>query len=287
MIYHIPKFGFESTWRNKVRKWKNMNEATYNLEPTLALIIMQRQHMYFFRDPKVDFYNIEIPTIPIPSFIEDRFFEQFQELKDLLGMYNIVPSSCSDDSHLEGGGHIHLDLGCNFKRKSKTRGLFLQNLLRFMISNPYLAWAFNCPMDSVASICPIHYYLTYTETLKSDKKANKCYSVMLRGEFNTVEFRFFSMPKTVEQLKYHLSVARAIYKYCFDMACRREVILLEYNSYKQIRSITLTESIASLVILMEYTLKIKPEEYLFDNLRQRYAIEYGLKLKKSKQTMLI
>lgn len=120
------------------------------------------------------------------------------------------------------------------KHKEYINNLFADftwNLITFMMNNPWIAWAFNAPNDNDTAKSPLlnsggverdiedirSIGLQRTKEFTIDHKE---YSVVLRQELQTFEFRFFGMPKCEKELELHIDLAHAIFKYCFDLTVK-------------------------------------------------------------------
>jgi hypothetical protein len=221
-----------------------------------------------FDDLYLDDGNLEIPTKVVTS--KEKLLNQFGRLIKLMKEHNMVPSSESHNNNFEGGGHIHIGYdkllnipGSNLpeytdviKQKNEFLSLLYKNLAMFSINYPTIAWALNAPEDNINAMS-----LLQNKTLnkgidgvKASKGyryytgsgiASKCYAVSFRYDLRTFEFRFFTMPKTVEQLEFQIDLAQKIFKYCFDLTNKGIALEAKYTKPSEYVGFTIEEAVAN------------------------------------------
>jgi len=147
-----------------------------------------------------------------------------------------------------------------FKARAQIKNEFLsllyKNLAMFSINYPTIAWALNAPEDNINAMS-----LLQNKTLnkgingvKASKGfryytgsgiASKCYAVSFRYDLRTFEFRFFTMPKTVEQLEFQIDLAQKIFKYCFDLTNKGIALEAKYTKPSEYVGFTIEEAVAN------------------------------------------
>ena len=279
--YKEPAFGFESTWRFD-KSLKHIQEYVDNdmyfladpTEPYKFLIESPKfkktkEKLNLFDDIYLDDGNIEIPTKVVTS--KEKLLKQFGKLITLMKEHNMVPSSASHNNNFEGGGHIHIGYdkiinihGNNIpeyddviKKKNEFISLLFENLTTFTINYPTVAWALNAPEDNInAMSCLQNKTLKRgINMVKATKKSfsyaigtgisSKCYAISLRYDLKTFEFRFFTMPKTVEQLEFQIDLAQKIFKYCFDLTNKGIALEAKYTKPSEYVGFTVEEAVAN------------------------------------------
>lgn len=96
----------------------------------------------------------------------------------------------------------------------------------------------------------------------------KRYAIRYNSEYNTIEFRIFGMPKTLNQHVLHYDVARAIYLYCEDATLKGKRLKLIVDKETKY---TLEESLDRFLNCMK-TLKINKNRVgqMIKNIKARY-----------------
>jgi hypothetical protein len=160
----------------------------------------------------------------------NNYYDRVKELEIYLKKYHkLKPSSCYPEAlDCEAGGHIHIDL----TKVSKTlrKNSFLRNLYVFIINNPELNWLLNGPYDlfngSMLST-------NWEELLEEPEQASKEFSVIYRQSYESIEFRFFIMPRNIQEHSLHLKIAYSIYKYIYDLTKSDRILNTYYSSLDQ------------------------------------------------------
>ena len=293
---NIP-FGFKSTWRFKSHdEQKHFDENIANVDSIAtqfmeeSVLTKKRKFMSEFKKIKSfdevqsDPYNIEIPTKKIKTL--RSCLSDFTRLAKLMNEYGYIHSSRSFNSHLEGGGHIHLDYQeifgdvgyrshiqkefwlytyepLRFTKFNNNQDeikelfvLFTKNLFYYISNNPWIPWAFNAPNDNTCGRIMTTYSM-FEENMRSfehnalnkiDKNAftSKCWAITLRPEYGTFEFRFFGMPKTAKELTLHVSLAKAIFMHCLVLTMKRIKLKPVYSKWEDLTKITYKKSLQGL-----------------------------------------
>lgn len=161
---------------------------------------------------------------------------------------------------------------------------FTNNLIVFIINNPWIPWAFNAPNDNESAKNPITNEYDFFDDCNQIKDNglqltkdftidSKEWAITLRQELKTFEFRFFGMPKCYNELSLHIDVAQAIFKYCFDLTMNGIVLTPTYKRF-DLSKITYKKALnglkkSCLLLNIPYSKLVKYDK--ITNLRVRYA----------------
>lgn len=89
--------------------------------------------------------------------------------------------------------------------------------------------------------------------------------------YNTIEFRIFDMPDTLERHLLHYDVAMAIYKHCLTLAQQNKKIPAKIKDFKQVYRIPQTKAISMLKESMkELKIPYNRVKHLETNIHTRY-----------------
>lgn len=177
--------------------------------------------------------------------------------KDLLKYYSIVcrlakkyklrfysPIECN------GGCHIHLSLP---KMKFSDLGIFLRNLYIDSTTRPYLNWIFNEPEDNISAnsfaaapneegtdriheeginwIAELNKKEFFNPGDVSKLTFEKRYTVRYSQEYNTIEFRFFDMPRNRFELNLNVTFALSYFRYILKKSKERKRVSLGFTNF--------------------------------------------------------
>lgn len=183
-------------------------------------------------------------------------------------------TALSKNLERDGGGHIHLNFNeVSLKGESNNdfEEKFLKNLYIFMTNNPEFNWCFNNPYDIYAAnsylkFTPwINYYhatkgnqsklINFQTYLNTQDLLEKCipkeHPVIFRQDFNSLEFRFFMMPRTKEERNLHFNLAVCIYNYIFKITKTGTKLELKYNKLKELQYISLPQAKKNILTSMK------------------------------------
>jgi len=255
-------------------------EATYLMEPyELFLNIVEDVNDFLvgriYPDKIDDKFVISTDPGCIEITNEHKYYRInqrktfFKDLKILEKEIKLLPTTHNEE-YLErdGGGHIHLSFD---SIEEHLRDKFLENLYILSINNPELNWAFNNPHDIYAAnsllqfkgsmlVKPgygelnsfgFYHYISskykkidYLGLLQNATKVSleKAFPIIYRDVMETIEFRFFMMPRDQHETELHFDLAISIYNYIYNITKKGEKLNLKYNKMKELKEITFEQA---------------------------------------------
>lgn len=243
-VNKFVKVGFEFTAAPK----PNLKTKNKGLEISASpytkgdFLIVKRQsnskiskYAWINRNLEADECGCEVPT-PVIKNLNDvtNYYNQFMEFVNESDLTTEINKSYGG----LGGCHIHLDVSYIEKEEKIA---FLKNVAVFISNHPWLNWALNDPNDNVnanslisRTNCPkVEQSIVNMSPFpipKKIKKANtpleiflsdplryslhKHFAIRYNTMYDTIEFRIFDMPDSLEQHLFHYNVAMAIYNNC-------------------------------------------------------------------------
>jgi len=243
-MHSYLNWGFEPTFGNNIRLCK---ELPYDFDSDENNTFIQRINKLGF-DAETDDDVFECPTkhffntrvIDLQYFIHNNY-------KDLLKLFKEVgfkPSSCYKNIENEGGGHIHLSQDRLFEQSEKFQNLFRYNMIVFCANFPELNYLMNNPHDNYNANRFLVNRKVYNRNFKTGRAFyskprisalkqlkfgclygfnNKCFPIIFRQ--NTIEFRLFIMPRTLNELKFHFNIAFSIYEMIWNTTLNNKRII--------------------------------------------------------------
>jgi hypothetical protein len=197
-------------------------------------------------------YEIESKIIS-PSDL-NKFINDYEKLLKITKKAGLIESSKGDFYPFEGGGHIHINVS---DLKYEFKILFFENIVKLFINHPYINWIFGQANDKESfqnyhlrlfrlfesnfkDLTPltikkedyIEYYFQnkfYYDGFRSVGDKNFALNPSRTTSYQTLEMRFFQMPKSVNQLICHLDFVRAIYTYCYFLTKENKSISFNEN----------------------------------------------------------
>lgn len=272
--YKMPfNFGFESTWNpDSLQKHKKLcNDNDFYDKKYKLFNALVDNHELFDGDESTssaegsreeNTRHLEASTRIINYKKVNQFLKSYEDLTNKFKIFNFVPSSTfSELLCAEGGGHIHVSYQeLQENTTTEFQILFHRNLLLFHTNNPWVCWAFNNPLDSDNAelhtfddlksiensfkICNgwnddddnnniIHRQIDVDSDLNLN--TNKYRELGYHSE--TIEFRYFIMPRNPKELAFHLELINKIYKYIFKLTAngdRIKPVLYNKEHYKKV-----------------------------------------------------
>lgn len=186
--------------------WDNLSHNLYDNYK------FRRLHSWLTRGT-VDGNNLEVPS-PHHYQTANAITADFSKLCNVLKKHIYEPSSVIDRS-VEGGCHINFNLADRSTQDNEFVTKFMWNLVMFLNANPALVWSLLAPEDNQSSkiVCS-----------KSSSIFDLSKGQLLTARRNNwsdnkiiyTELRFFMMPRTVEEFKFHIVCADKILKYVWN-----------------------------------------------------------------------
>lgn len=213
--------GVEPTFYPNIRLPKELTLFRHNLEDRVwdrlsnALINIGkfRQLHPWLKKSTVDDCNLEVPS-PHHYKTANAITADFNKLYNVLKKHTYEPSSVIDRS-VEGGCHINFNLADRSSQDQAFVEKFVWNLVKFLNANPALVWSFLAPEDNQSSkiVCSKPnsiFNLSKGQLLTARRKNWSDQNV------EYIELRFFMMPRTVQEFKFHIQCADKILKYVWN-----------------------------------------------------------------------
>lgn len=202
---------------------------------------------------------LEIPTPIVKNRKEVKKY--YEEFSDAVRKLKLTTDMHKADGL--GGCHIHISLSSIPEGLKKA---FIRNIYRFVTNYPELNWGFNDPNDNYNANCmlalPFNFEIRHLPSkdkqmiqklhkktnLKFEKRkseirsnyhlvshfnqtvTNKQCAINYREAKNTMEFRFFDMPNSLERHLLHVEVAQKIFEYCKRMTEGKYLIFNKRSS---------------------------------------------------------
>lgn len=235
---HDINFGVEHTWGNKLNSIE-YQKLKYVVKPNIYGD-MEQQRSDFFKslDDIVESVQndsdcIETPTNQFSIKELKKYSENYIAIQKLMLNKHLKESSNYKTIEDEGGGHIHLSTAILERRTNFDR--FLKNMYIFSINYPELNWIFNNPFDkdNANSLLNCNYEWHSTLREPDDYEVDKTYPIIYRSMYDTIEFRFFMMHRSLEESLLHLRIAVSIYNYLFKITDNDKKIYLKYTDVDQ------------------------------------------------------
>ena len=299
MKYTSPTLGFEATYRLS-SQLAILQDITDKEDDAILNSIGCSNHLYcktkaakivLFNtcDSDVDDRNLEVRTEIIKPNQRKKMYAEFNKLNKLMAKYFLVPSTISHNPNMEGGGHIHMGYPEGVEYQSNMPNIFLSNMLKNLndIANnfPALIWAMNSPYDNINAKSSLNNpnFKRGVQALSDGFRhcetygiTSKQFSIIPRLNYETFEFRFFTMPKDGEGLKFNVAVAESMYKKAFDMSVSNTSLDPKYKSKFALCSISKNQALYNLKMSAEY-LGLDYSDFVkhdrVKSLRKRFQLE--------------
>jgi len=178
---------------------------------------------------EADCGNLEIQT-PLFSSEKDAL-TSCQKILEGCKIVNLEPSIIVDWEK-EGGCHVNFDLqSYSNSKKGKSIETIHKEFNIFLLQNPSIVWSLLSPNDNITSRL----------ILNKDSNADYNCAVMLKSRpyslttsLTRLELRFFSMFKTIPELKFYIKIATSLLRYILKQKKipLKQVNLKEYSFKK-------------------------------------------------------
>jgi len=206
-----------------------------------------------------------------PVYSDRKEFEKhWVSALKILNAHGFVESSkvCMD---AEGGCHLSFDMEAMFDNFiSKVKGpneakelceRFMKNFLIFIRNNPSIVWAFLSPYDNESaeitfdSANPSNltkgHFLNASRTSKSIPGQDLPDSHRFGGSthweyYYRMELRFFMMPRSFSEMKFHLDFGNHLMHYIHDLTFNKEIVLVDINNIYKIIKYTFPKALTNL-----------------------------------------
>ena len=256
------------------------------------------KYTWINRNIEPDECGCEVPT-PVIKNLNDvkKYYNQFMEFVNESDLTTDINKSYGG----LGGCHIHLDLSYV---GTKEKRAFLKNVAIFISNHPWLNWALNDPNDnvnanslisrtncrrveeSVVDLFPLH----KSKDIKKAKtpleiflsnplrySLHKNFAIRYNRMYDTIEFRIFDMPDSLEQHLFHYNVAMAIYNTCLtitkaDLKFKQDFI--EEVDYAFLEERLVKRSLLATLKNLDLYPTEEQMEKMFLNIKLRYAWSY-------------
>jgi len=235
---HDINFGVEHTWGNKLNNIE-YQKLKYVVKPNIHGEI-EPQRSDFFRSlgeivesVQNDSDCIETPTDQFSIKDLKEYSKNYLDIQKLMLNKHLKESSNYKTIENEGGGHIHLSTDILERKTDFDR--FLKNMYIFSINYPELNWIFNNPFDkdNANSLLNSEYEFHQTFLDPESNDIDKTYPIIYRQAYETIEFRFFMMHRSLEESLLHIRIAVSIYNYLFNIEQKSKKLYLKYTDVDQ------------------------------------------------------
>lgn len=194
--------------------------------------------------------------------VSSPYFKNWDDMKlfyeKLLNITQEMGLKLTSEYTGSGGGHIHVGIRNKFKNNHRKLSLFMINLVRDLSQRPYLNALFNEYIDTFNANNFYKYKYSYNILkIKTAEKAINFHSgfyfgwntkfnnildkfsenTYVRGNSNygTIEFRFFDMPRTTEELYKHIIFLNKYLNYILQKTNKIELVEVLLSSKKEFK----------------------------------------------------
>lgn len=217
--------------------------------------------------------NIEIPS-PVFNSIES-LEDWFNDVCTKLKKEDWLPSTLIEEE-TEGGCHINYTITSN---PLDSLSLFVR-LNQILNTNPSIVWSFLSYNDNHSSKILTNKNIklfSKEQAVCSRQHTWKETSLYEYQEGNYMELRFFQMPKTLEELKFHIKFSTLLMDYAYQTSNYFESLKIPLtHSKKDLQNFTFEDTIRNLKKICRI-LGIRFQEFeefgKIDNLRKRFELD--------------